>query len=84
MWWGGTGDRHLQAAQDGLTAEYKSAALAELQPWAVKQAETAGFKTVGIYAGALGFAYNSTMVTENLPACWKDLLERPAGHPVQG
>lgn len=75
VWWGGTGDPHLQAAQEGLTAEYKSAALAELQPWAVKQAETAGFKTVGIYAGALGYGYNSTMVTENPPACWKDLLD---------
>jgi iron(III) transport system substrate-binding protein len=73
--WGGTGDPHLQAAQEGLTEEYKSPLLAELQPWAVNQAETSGFRTVGIYAGALGFGYNSTMITENPPACWKDLLD---------
>jgi iron(III) transport system substrate-binding protein len=75
VWWGGTGDPHLQAAQEGLTEEYKSPLLSELQPWAVAQAETSGFRTVGIYAGALGFGYNSAMVTENPPACWKDLLD---------
>src|ERR1700681_2166741 len=30
LWWGGTGDPHLQAAEEGLTQEYKSAKLAEL------------------------------------------------------
>ncbi len=24
VWWGGTGDPHLQAAEEGLTVEYKS------------------------------------------------------------
>lgn len=74
IWWGGTGDPHLQAAQEGLTEEYRSEALADLQPWAVAQAETSGYRTVGIYAGALGFGYNSDLVTENAPACWADLL----------
>ena len=31
IWWGGTGDPHLQAAEEGLTEEYKSPMLAELQ-----------------------------------------------------
>jgi ABC-type histidine transport system ATPase subunit len=67
VWWGGTGDPHLQAAQEGLTAEYRSPMLEELQPWALAQAETAGYRTVGIYAGGLGFGYNSELVTENPP-----------------
>jgi iron(III) transport system substrate-binding protein len=83
VWWGGTGDPHLQAAQEGLTEEYKSPMLAELQPWAVAQAETSGFKTVGIYAGALGFGFNSTMVTENAPACWNDLLDARFADDIQ-
>lgn len=83
VWWGGTGDPHLQAAQEGLTEEYKSPMLAELQDWAVRQAETSGFKTVGIYAGALGFGYNSTMVTENAPACWADLLDPRFADDIQ-
>lgn len=83
IWWGGTGDPHLQAAQEGLTAEYRSPMMAELQDWAVQQAETSGFRTVGIYAGALGFGYNSNLVTENAPACWADLLDARFDDDVQ-
>lgn len=83
VWWGGTGDPHLQAAQEGLTEEYRSPKLSELQPWAVRQAETSGFRTVGVYAGALGFGYNSTMVKENPPACWKDLLDARYADDIQ-
>lgn len=75
VWWGGTGDPHLQAAQEGLTEEYRSPMLDQLQPWALAQAETAGYRTVGIYAGGLGFGYNTDLVTENPPACWADLLD---------
>src|SRR5689334_3617271 len=39
IWWGGTGDPHMQAAEEGLTEAYKSPRLAELQDWAVRQAE---------------------------------------------
>src|SRR5688572_28233694 len=55
IWWGGTGDPHLQAAEEGLTVEYKSPMMKDLQPWAVKQAEQSKHRTVGIYAGVLGF-----------------------------
>lgn len=83
VWWGGTGDPHLQAAQEGLTEEYRSPALAELQEWAVRQAEAAGHRTVGIYAGALGFGYNSDLVTESPPACWADLLDERYRDDIQ-
>lgn len=55
IWWGGTGDPHLQAAEEGLTEVYRSPKLADLHPWAVRQAEAAKYRTVGVYAGALGF-----------------------------
>jgi iron(III) transport system substrate-binding protein len=83
VWWGGTGDPHLQAAQEGLTEEYRSPMLAELQPWALSQAETSGYRTVGIYAGGLGFGYNSDLVTDNPPACWADLLDERFKDDVQ-
>ncbi|MDJ0894509.1 MAG: ABC transporter substrate-binding protein [Alphaproteobacteria bacterium] len=76
VWWGGTGDPHLQAAEEGLTMEYKSPLLDKLHPWAQSQAEDASYKTVGIYAGALGFGYNTELLkSKNLPVpkCWKDL-----------
>ncbi len=83
VWWGGTGDPHLQAAQEGLTAEYRSPLLSELQPWAVAQAETGSYRTVGIYAGALGFGYNSELVEDPAPACWADLLDERFRDDVQ-
>jgi iron(III) transport system substrate-binding protein len=78
IWWGGTGDPHLQAAEEGLTETYKSAKLADLQPWAVRQAEQSKFRTVGVYAGALGYSYNTDQLKKkNLPEprCWSDLVK---------
>ena len=78
IWWGGTGDPHLQAAEEDLTVAYESPMRAELQPWAVKQAEAAGNKTIGIYSGALGYGYNEELLKQNnlpAPACWNDLLK---------
>jgi iron(III) transport system substrate-binding protein len=78
VWWGGTGDPHLQAAHDGLTAVYKSPMLDKLRPWAVNQAKVSGYRTVGVYSGALGWGYNTDIFKEkNLkpPHCWKDLLD---------
>lgn len=78
VWWGGTGDPHLQAAEEGLTESYKSPKLAELQDWAQRQAVQSGYRTVGIYAGALGFSYNKpALEKKGLPApkCWADLVK---------
>jgi iron(III) transport system substrate-binding protein len=78
IWWGGTGDPHLQAAEEGLTAEYKSPEFGNLRDWAQKQAERAKFRTVGIYLGALGYGYNSTELNQRkltAPACWSDLVK---------
>jgi iron(III) transport system substrate-binding protein len=83
VWWGGTGDPHLQAAQEGLTVEYQSPVLPELQDWAVRQAEASGHRTVGIYAGALGFGYNTDLVTEDPPGCWADLLDERFRDDIQ-
>ena len=77
VWWGGTGDPHLQAAEENLTEPYVSPMRDQLQPWSIAQATSAGDKTIGIYSGALGFGYNADLLAaENLPApaCWKDLL----------
>ncbi|HMQ40979.1 MAG TPA: ABC transporter substrate-binding protein [Paracoccus sp. (in: a-proteobacteria)] len=78
LWWGGTGDPQLQAAADGLTAEYESPMLGELQDWAVEQATVSGNRTVGVYTGALGWGYNTQIFEKKglkAPACWADLLD---------
>jgi iron(III) transport system substrate-binding protein len=86
VWWGGTGDPHLQAAEEGLTLEYKSTKLAELQPWAARQAEQSKFRTVGIYSGALGFGYNTELIAKRKlepPKCWADLIDARFRDEVQ-
>ena len=86
IWWGGTGDPHLQAGEEGLTETYKSPLMADLQPWAIKQAETAKNRTVGIYAGGLGFSYNTEQLAKRKlpePKCWADLAKADYKDEVQ-
>ena len=86
VWFGGTGDPHLQAAEQGLTEEYKSPLLAQLHPWAQKQAEQAKYRTVGIYLGVLGIGYNTELLAKKkapVPACWKDLAKPEYVNDVQ-
>lgn len=78
VWFGGTGDPHLQAAENDLTVAYKSATLPQLHPWAQQQAQQSGYKTVGIYSGPLGFGYNTELVAKKklaVPKSWADLLK---------
>ena len=77
LWFGGTGDPHLQAAEIGLLAEYKSDKLPLLQDWAQAQAKAANYQTVGAYLGPLGFSYNTELIARKklaAPLCWADLL----------
>lgn len=77
VWFGGTGDPHLQAAEQGLSLEYKSPTLPQLHGWAQQQAQQSNYKTVGIYSGPLGFGYNSELIAKKklkVPQTWADLL----------
>ncbi len=78
IWFGGTGDPHLQAAEQGLTLEYKSEQLKDLHPWAQKQAADSKYRTVGVYLGPLGFGFNNELLAKKkakAPASWADLLK---------
>ncbi len=78
VWWGGTGDPHLQAAEEGLTFAYTSSRAGELHDWSLNQAKSANGKTVGIYAGGLGFGFNKDLVAKKglpEPKCWMDLTK---------
>jgi iron(III) transport system substrate-binding protein len=78
VWFGGTGDPHLQAAEQDLTIEYKSTSLPQLHAWAQRQAQQSGWKTVGIYSGPLGFGYNTELIAKKkmqVPRSWADLLK---------
>ena len=86
VWFGGTGDPHLQAAEQGLSIEYKSPSLSQLHAWAQQQAQQSGFKTVGIYSGPLGFGYNTELIAKKklaIPKSWADLLNPALKGEVQ-
>ncbi len=78
IWWGGTGDPHLQAAGEGLTTEYVSPMRGELNDWALRHASSANDRSIGIYSGALGYGYNEKGLKKAglpVPSCWKDLTK---------
>jgi iron(III) transport system substrate-binding protein len=78
VWFGGTGDPHLLAAEQDLTLAYQSPTLPSLYPWAQQQAAQSGQRTVGIYSGPLGFAYNTELLAKKklaVPTSWADLLK---------
>lgn len=77
VWFGGTGDPHLQAAERDLTVAYQSPNINLLRDWAVEQAKQSDYKTVGIYSGPLGFSYNTELLAKKkltAPLCWQDLV----------
>lgn len=86
VWWGGPGEPHLQAAEEGLLDEYRSPRLPELHDWARRHAEQSKFRTAGIYLGALGVGYNTELLKKKglpEPKCWADLLDAKYRDEVQ-
>ena len=76
VWFGGTADPHLQAAENGILEVYKSPSLPQLHPWAQAVSAASGMRTVGLYAEVLGIAYNTELLAKKklaAPKCWKDL-----------
>ncbi len=86
VWWGGTGDPHQQAAEEGLTLENTSPNFSQLHDWALRQHKDTKGKTIGVYTGALGFGYNEKVLkAKGLPApkCWADLIDPKFKDEVQ-
>jgi iron(III) transport system substrate-binding protein len=78
LWWGGTGDPFLQAAQEGLLLEYKPQLFNDLLPWAQNQFAISGNRVGGFYSGAIGFGVNTEVLKKKnipIPKCWADLLK---------
>ena len=78
LWWGGTGDPYLQAAEVGLFEAYRPAYLNDLHGWAVRQYAMSGNLVGGFYTSAIGFGWNEDVLRKkNLPPpkCWSDLID---------
>jgi iron(III) transport system substrate-binding protein len=86
VWFGGTADPHLQAAEQGLLQEYRSPQLASLHTWAQTAASASGYRTNGLYSEVLGIAYNTEILARKKlapPKCWKDLAKAEYKGEVQ-
>ncbi len=78
VWYGGTNDPHVQAAQEGITFSYETPKLANLRDWSVKYSKDNEYRTVALTIFALGFTWNEEVLKKkNLeaPKCWADLLK---------
>ncbi len=75
LWWGGTGDTHLKAIENGHMHQY-SPKNEQLLGWSTYINDLSDNHTVGIYAGMLGIIANESLLTAqniDLPVCWSDL-----------
>jgi iron(III) transport system substrate-binding protein len=78
IWWGGTGDPFLQAAEQGLLEPYRPAYINDLHEWAVRQYAMSGNMVGGFYTSAIGFGYNTDVLKKKHlpePKCWADLVK---------
>ena len=84
VWFGGTGDPHLQAAESDLTLEYKSAdAAAAARLGAAAGASSRATRRSASTRGPLGFGYNTELIAKKKLRVPQE-LGRPAQARVQG
>ena len=78
VWYGGTHDPHLQAANEGLLQSYVSANMKDQYGWSTDLLGKSGNQVAGIYRITLGFGYNRDVLAKKkliAPACWSDLIK---------
>ena len=77
IWWGGTGDPFLQAAEQGLLEAYRPDYLNDLHSWSVRQYAMSQNMVGGFYTSAIGFGFNTELLKKKKlaePKCWADLI----------
>ena len=77
LWWGGTGDPFLQAAEVGLLDTYRPAYINDLQAWSVRQYAMTQNRVGGFYTSAIGFGWNTELLKKKklpVPQCWADVI----------
>lgn len=78
LWWGGTGDPFLQAAEQGLLEPYRPAYINDLHDWSVRQYAMSQNMVGGFYTSAMGFGFNTELLKKKKlaePKCWADLIK---------
>ena len=78
IWWGGTGDPFLQAAEIGLLEPYRPAYIMDLHSWSVRQYAMSQNLVGGFYTSAIGFGWNTEVLKKKKlaePLCWADMIK---------
>jgi iron(III) transport system substrate-binding protein len=78
VWYGGTHDPHLQAANEGLLDAYVSLNMKDQLRWSDDLLAKSKNQVVGIYRITLGFGVNRDLLAQKklkMPACWSDLVK---------
>ena len=78
IWWGGTGDPFLQAAEQGLLEPYRPAYINDLHSWSVRQYAMTQNMVGGFYTSAIGFGWNTELLKKKglpEPKCWSDMIK---------
>lgn len=78
VWWAGTGDPFLQAAEENLLEAYRPSTFNQLHPWSQNQYKITNDKVGGFYSGAIGFGVNTELLKKKnlpIPKCWSDLTK---------
>jgi iron(III) transport system substrate-binding protein len=78
IWWGGTGDPFLQAAEAGLLQPYRPSYIMDLHAWAVRQYAMSQNMVGGFYTSAIGFGWNTELLKKKKlpePKCWSDMIK---------
>jgi iron(III) transport system substrate-binding protein len=77
IWFGGSAETHISAAEEKLLQTYTSPKMTDLHPWAIKAHEAAKGHCTGVSSGAIGIVYNRELVAKKnlpIPKTWEDLL----------
>ncbi|MBE2894993.1 ABC transporter substrate-binding protein [Spirabiliibacterium falconis] len=86
VWYGGTLEPHLLAANMGLTQPYKSPNFAEIDPRFIHTQKMKEHYLSPIYMLVLGFGVNTERLARlqaKAPQCWADLTKREYQHEIQ-
>jgi iron(III) transport system substrate-binding protein len=78
IWWGGTGDPYLAAAEDRLLEAYRPDYINDLHAWSVRQYASSANMVGGFYTSAIGFGWNEELLRKkklSAPKCWADLID---------
>ena len=78
VWFGGSAETHMVAAEQGLLQAYTSPNMKDLHPWGVKVHEQSGGQAVGVSSGAIALVVNKELAAKKgfkLPEDWEGFLD---------